>query len=57
MRGHMRQRGDVWELRVYVGRDPVSGRKKTLTRTFRGGKREAEEALCALSPKPAICDQ
>jgi hypothetical protein len=45
MRGHMRQRSNVWELRVYVGRDPVTGYKKTLTRTFRGGMRKAEEAL------------
>lgn len=45
MRGHIRQRGDAWELRAYVGRDPVTGRKKYLTRTFRGGKRAAEGAL------------
>jgi hypothetical protein len=45
MRGHIRQRGDTWELRAYVGRDPVTGRKKYLTRTFRGGKWAAEEAL------------
>jgi len=32
-------------MRAYVGRDPVTGRKKYLTRTFRGGKRAAEEAL------------
>ena len=24
MRGHMRQRGDAWELRAYVGKDPVT---------------------------------
>jgi integrase len=48
MRGHLRQRGDAWELRAFVGRDPVTGRKKTVTRTFRGGKREAEEALSKL---------
>ena len=45
MRGHLRQRGDVWELRAYAGRDPVSGRKLYRTRSFRGGKREAEDAL------------
>lgn len=45
MKGHLRQRGDAWEFRAYVGRDPVTGRKKYLTRTFRGGKRAAEEAL------------
>lgn len=45
MQGHVRQRGEAWELRAYVGRDPVTGRKKYLTRTFRGGKRAANEAL------------
>ncbi len=47
MRGTMRRRGDAWELRAYAGRDPVTGRKKTATKTFRGGSREAEEALAA----------
>jgi integrase len=45
MKGHVRQRGNSWELRAYVGVDPTSGRAKYLTRTFRGGKREADEAL------------
>ncbi len=45
MQGHVRQRGDAWELRAFVGRDPVTQRKKYLTRTFRGGKRGANEAL------------
>jgi integrase len=48
MRGHLRQRGDVWELRAYAGRDPVSGRKLYRTRSFRGGKRDAEDALARL---------
>ena len=45
MSGHMRQRGDAWELRVYVGRDAVSGRERYATRTIRAGKREAQRAL------------
>ncbi len=45
MRGHLRQRGDAWELRAYAGVDPVTKRQKYVTRTFRGGKRQAEEAL------------
>jgi integrase len=32
-------------VRAYVGRDPVTGRKKYLTRTFKGGKRATEQAL------------
>lgn len=45
MKGHVRRRGNSWELRAYVGADPTTGRAKYLTRTFRGGKREADEAL------------
>lgn len=45
MRGHLRKRGSAWELRAYAGIDPLTKRQKYLTRTFRGGKREAEEAL------------
>ncbi len=45
MRGHLRKRGDAWELRAYAGIDPLTNRQKYVTRTFRGGKREAEEAL------------
>ncbi len=48
MKGHLRKRGDAWELRAYVGTDPITNRQKYVTRTFRGGKREAEEALARL---------
>jgi len=45
MRGHLRRRGGAWELRAYAGRDPVSNREVYRTRTFRGGKRDADAAL------------
>lgn len=45
MRRHLRKRGDAWELRAYARRDPVSSRPIYRTRTFRGGKRDAEDAL------------
>ena len=49
MAGSMRQRGkDSWQLRVHAGRDPLTGRKRYLARTFRGTKREASKALAAL---------
>jgi integrase len=48
MRGHLRKRGDSWELRAYAGVDPVTDRQKYVTRTFRGAKRDAEEALARL---------
>ena len=44
----MRQRGKSWELRVYLGRDAVSGKKRWATRTVRAGKREAQRALTAM---------
>lgn len=48
MPGSMRLRGDSWELKVYLGRDALSGRKRWAYRTFRGGKREAQRALAAM---------
>jgi integrase len=46
MRGHLRERGKgTWELRVYLGRDPLTRRDRYKTRTFKGGKRAAQEAL------------
>src|SRR4051812_9163026 len=46
MRGSARERKPgLWELRVELGRDAITGRRRQLSRTFRGGKREAETAL------------
>ncbi|MCP5043082.1 MAG: site-specific integrase [bacterium] len=42
-----RSRG-VWELIVHLGRDPLTGRRRQRSRTFRGTKREAERALRSL---------
>ena len=39
MKGHVRRRGNSWELRAYVGLDPTTGRAKYMTRTFRGETR------------------
>jgi integrase len=45
----MRQRGEgSWELRVYLGRDPLTGQKRWTYKTFKGGKREAQRALAAM---------
>lgn len=41
----MRQRGSAWELRVYLGADPVAGKPRYVTKTVRGGKREAQKTL------------
>ena len=48
MKGFMRQRGESWELRVYLGRDPVTGKKRYSTKTVPGGKREAQRTLAAI---------
>jgi integrase len=49
MPGSMRQRGErSWNLRVYGGRDPVTGRKISVERTVRGTKREASKILVAM---------
>jgi integrase len=54
VRGHLRQRGDAFELRAFVGRDPVSGRKKYVTRTFRGRRRDAESELSKLVAEVSV---
>jgi integrase len=48
VQGSMRQRGDAWELRVYVGRDPLTNRKRWSSKSVRCGKREAQRALAAM---------
>ncbi|MFK8025030.1 MAG: tyrosine-type recombinase/integrase, partial [Ilumatobacter sp.] len=48
MKGFMRQRGNSWELRVFLGRDPVTGKKRYATKTVRGGKREAQTTLAEM---------
>jgi integrase len=35
----------VWELRVDLGTDPITGKRKQLSRTFRGPARAADQAL------------
>lgn len=46
MNGSMREkRPGYWELRAWAGHDPVTGRRRQLSRTVQGGKREAQRAL------------
>jgi len=37
-----------WELRVYAGRDPLTGRKRYVSRVVQGTRREAESTLARL---------
>lgn len=49
MKGTKRSRSDgVWELRAYTGRDPLTGKPRQISRTFRGGARAADTALAQL---------
>lgn len=49
MRGHMRQRSKgTWELIVDIGRDPISGKRRQRSRSFRGTKRDAQRELRSL---------
>ena len=49
MRGHIRERGrGTWELRVFLGRDPITRRDRYKTRTFKGSKKDAEKELATL---------
>src|SRR5207249_5499334 len=48
MRGHIRKRGDAWEVRVDVTRDPVTGKRRQLSRTVKGRKRDAEAVAASL---------
>lgn len=46
MRGTKDERSPgVWRLRVFTGRDPVTGNPRQVTRTVRGTKKEADTAL------------
>jgi integrase len=49
MRGTLRQRAKgTWTIQVYLGEDPVTGKKRYRARTIRGTKRQAELALAKL---------
>ncbi|MHB1911874.1 MAG: tyrosine-type recombinase/integrase [Acidimicrobiales bacterium] len=49
MRGSLREkRPGYWQLRVYEGTDPITGRKQYRVASMRGGKREAQRALAQL---------
>jgi len=54
-RGSIRQRGDRrWELRVSVGRDPVTKRYRYVSRSVTGTKKEAHAVLAALVTEVAV---
>ena len=49
MKGSMRERTPgYWQLRVFEGTDPLTGKKRYRTQSFRGGKRAAQKQLAHL---------
>jgi integrase len=48
MRGHVRKRGSAWQVIVSAGADPITGRRRQVTRFVHGTKREAEGELARL---------
>lgn len=48
MRGHVRRRGEGWEIRAYAGVDPANGKRRYVTRTVHGTRRVADRALVEL---------
>lgn len=54
MRGTKRKRREgVWEVRAYLGRDPVSGKPRQVSKTVYGSAKAADEALRDLIDKQA----
>jgi len=48
MRGNLREkRPGCWELRNRLGRNPLTGQQRQVSRAVRGSRREAEKALAA----------
>ena len=49
MKGSMRERRPgYWQLRVFEGADPLTGKKQYRTKAFRGTKRQAQNELAVL---------
>jgi hypothetical protein len=48
VKGFIRQRGDAWELRVFLGNDPLTGKERYTTRSVRCGIREANRILAEM---------
>ena len=49
MSGSLREKSPgVWDIRVALGRDPLTGRYRSVSRTVHGGKRKAEEEIARI---------
>ena len=45
MTGHVRARNGAWEIRYSLGTDSATGKRKIVTTTVKGGKKDAEREL------------
>lgn len=45
----LKREPDYWEVRAYAGRDPVTRRHRYVSRSLRGGKRDAQRLLTKLT--------
>lgn len=49
MAGSLRERSPgVWEMRAFIGRDPITNKPRQVSKTFKGGIRQAEKELAKL---------
>ncbi len=48
MPGSIRRRGSSWELRVYAGTDPDTGKRRWVTATTKGTRRAAQRELAEM---------
>jgi integrase len=49
MSGSLREKSPgVWEIRVALGRDPLTGSYRSVSRTIHGGKRKAQEEIARI---------
>lgn len=48
MRGHIRPHGDKWRLSVSDGSDPLTGKRRQVSKVVAGSRKDAERALTAL---------
>jgi hypothetical protein len=51
MPGSMRKGGDSWEMRVYAGADPGTGKRKWVSATTKGTRRAAQRELVAFAAR------
>jgi hypothetical protein len=54
MPGSMRKRGDSWEMRVYAGTDPETGKRKWVSATTKGTRRAAQQELVEFAARVTI---